>query len=103
MTCIKPLALGLLSLVLTACAPQAEDASQPVEDPVSQACQGFEDQQACAQVLQSCIDSGGTFESIALVNTGDQAPMFNIVCRGTETDVDDHPRLPSETDSTAQP
>ncbi|MBP6562610.1 MAG: hypothetical protein KA214_03945 [Neisseriaceae bacterium] len=81
--------LGLLSLGVAACQPKADGGTEAVPtDSMGQACLGFEDQEACAQVVQSCLDGGGTFESIALVNTGAQPPMFNIVCRGTESATD---------------
>lgn len=104
--------LGVISLIsLTACQPQ-NDVSNNTDievlegDPVTQACQGFEDQEACQQVVQSCLDSGGAFESIALIDTADNEPMFNIVCRGPEADATADPielPLPEVNDSGTTP
>lgn len=92
-----PWRLGLLGLIalagLAACQPQADvsDVAAAEPDQITQACQGFEDQEACQQVVQSCLDSGGTFESIALINSTDGEPMFNIVCRGPDASEDPLP------------
>ncbi|MBP6863350.1 MAG: hypothetical protein KBC57_13465 [Neisseriaceae bacterium] len=98
--------LGLLTLVgLAACQPQTEAepaVAEPTGDQITQVCQGFEDQAACQQVVQSCLDSGGTFESIALVNSVDSESMFNIVCRGTDAGTDPAP-LPGPQDTEPAP
>lgn len=86
---LRALRLGLLGLTVAACQPQATD--DPSAERIALACQGFEDQEACQQVIQSCLDSDGEFESIALVNSADNQPMFNIVCRGPDAGPDPVP------------
>lgn len=108
-----PWRLGLLglfvSLGLAACQPQGqneEGATKQEGDQITLACQGFEDQAACQQVVENCLDSGGTFESIALVNSTDQS-MFNIVCRGPDATADPvpipMPEAEASTPANAQP